>query len=142
MLSRLPRASRVHLESTQEARAARGVTLSLLSCSPDFPRASITRSTHSQKSMNQFLTVVLRDLSGTFGLFFHANFQTAVCTYNASCSKKFASIRNLATLLSLNYKQYCFINDIGNLKKRAPNCSFCWNICWEETRTSEIRIKL
>ena len=34
------------LESTQEARVALGVTL--LSCSPNFPRASITRYTHTK----------------------------------------------------------------------------------------------
>ena len=34
------------LESTQEARVALGVTL--LSCSPNFPRASITRYTHAK----------------------------------------------------------------------------------------------
>ena len=28
-----------NLESTQEARAAQGVTLTLLSCSPNFPRS-------------------------------------------------------------------------------------------------------
>ena len=39
------------LESTQEARVALGsprVTLTLLSCSPNFPRASITRYTHAK----------------------------------------------------------------------------------------------
>ena len=34
------------LESTQEARVALGVTFTLLSRSPNFPRASITRYTH------------------------------------------------------------------------------------------------
>ena len=35
------------LESTQEARGALG-SLTLLSCSPNFPRASITRYTHAK----------------------------------------------------------------------------------------------
>ena len=36
------------LESTQEARVAPRATLTLLSCSPNFPRASITRYTHAK----------------------------------------------------------------------------------------------
>ena len=40
------------LESTQEAKVALGcapvLTLTLLSCSPNFPRASITRYTHAK----------------------------------------------------------------------------------------------
>ena len=36
------------LESTQEARVALGATLTHLSCSPNFPRASITRYTHAK----------------------------------------------------------------------------------------------
>ena len=41
------------LESTQEATPR--ATLTLLSCSPNFPRASITRYTVRTLSMNQFL---------------------------------------------------------------------------------------
>ena len=36
------------LESTQEARVAPRATLTLLSCSPNFPRASVTRYTHAK----------------------------------------------------------------------------------------------
>ena len=36
------------LESTQEPRVARGDTLTYLSCSPNFPRASITQYTHAE----------------------------------------------------------------------------------------------
>ena len=48
------------LESTQEARVALGsprATLTLLSCSPNFPRASITRYTHAknERILNWFL---------------------------------------------------------------------------------------
>ena len=35
------------LESTQEARVALGITLMHLSCSPNIPRASITRYRHA-----------------------------------------------------------------------------------------------
>ena len=37
------------LESTQEATVALGTTLTHLSCSPNFPRASITRYTHPKR---------------------------------------------------------------------------------------------
>ena len=36
------------LESTQEAKVPLGVTLTVLSCSPNFPLASITRYTHAK----------------------------------------------------------------------------------------------
>ena len=36
------------LESAQEARVAPRATLTLLSCSPNFPRASVTRYTHAK----------------------------------------------------------------------------------------------
>ena len=41
------------LESAQGAGVARGVTLTLLSaCSPNFPRASITRYMHAKNEPN------------------------------------------------------------------------------------------
>ena len=57
------------LESTQEPRVARGDTLTHLSCSPNFPRASITQYTHAEHEQ------ILNEYCGTLSNGFVLNYR-------------------------------------------------------------------